>query len=99
VAGELLLENEQVVVQRFTIKPGQWEGIHRHPPHQLYIQLTAGDWTYKTVDRSDNFSMAAGDVSWNEFPTELAEQHESRNAGDGAISYLWVGLKPGCLER
>ena len=28
IPGELLLENEHVVVQSFTIEPGQWEGIH-----------------------------------------------------------------------
>jgi len=28
IKGEVLLENDAVVVQRFTIQPGQWEGIH-----------------------------------------------------------------------
>ena len=27
IPGELLLENEYVVVQRFIIEPGQWEGF------------------------------------------------------------------------
>jgi quercetin dioxygenase-like cupin family protein len=99
IAGELLLENDQVVVQRFTIEPGQWEGIHRHPPHQLYIQLTDGKWTYRSDGNSQDFSMAAGDVSWNEGATTLGAQHESRNAGEKPISYIWVGVKPACLEQ
>jgi quercetin dioxygenase-like cupin family protein len=97
IEGEVLLENDAVVVQRFTLQPGQWEGIHRHPPSQLYIQLSDGDWAYKANGSIDNFSMAAGDASWNETSTELDAQHESRNVGDNGISYLWVGVKPGCL--
>ena len=98
IEGETILENDQVVVQRFTIQPGQWEGIHRHPPHQIYIQLTSGDWSYKANGSIDNFSLAAGDVSWNESSTELDAQHESGNVGDEPISYIWVGVKPGCLS-
>jgi len=32
--GEVLLENEYVVVQRFVVGPGEWEGIHAHPGDQ-----------------------------------------------------------------
>ena len=35
VEGELLLEDDRVVVQRFVLEPGQWEGIHEHPEYQL----------------------------------------------------------------
>ncbi len=99
IDSELLLENDRVVVQRFTIQPGQWEGIHRHPPNQLYIQLTDGDWSYKSNGKTELFSMAAGEVSWNETSTELDAQHESGNVGAHPVSYLWVGVKPGCLAE
>jgi hypothetical protein len=99
IAGELLFENDQVVVQRYTIQPGQWEGIHRHPPNQLYIQLSDGDWVYKSNGTAENFSLAAGEVSWNTTATGLSAQHESGNAGEQAISYIWVGVKPGCLTE
>lgn len=33
--GEVLLENEHVVVQRFIVGPGEWEGIHAHPGSQV----------------------------------------------------------------
>ena len=29
--GDVLLENEHVVVQRFLVRAGEWEGIHAHP--------------------------------------------------------------------
>ena len=36
ISGEVLLENDKVVVQRFVFPPGVWEGVHSHPPDQLY---------------------------------------------------------------
>jgi len=36
IPGEVLLENDKLVVQRFTIEPGEWESIHRH------LQLLCG---------------------------------------------------------
>ena len=47
IAGEVLLENDKLVVQRFIIEPGEWEGIHRHPPDQLYIHVKGGEWTVR----------------------------------------------------
>ena len=44
IPGELLLENEKVVVQRFSFPTGQWEGVHAHPANQLYIHLTDAHW-------------------------------------------------------
>lgn len=94
--GDLLINNDQVVVQKFTIQPGQWEGIHSHPPNQLYIQLTGGDWRYKSGSESDDFHLPAGSVSWNETATDISMQHESGNIGEQPITYLWVAIKPGC---
>src|ERR1700689_2451396 len=34
IPGEDLLENDLVIVQRFTVNPGQWEGVHAHNRHQ-----------------------------------------------------------------
>ncbi len=28
--GEVLFENERLVVQQFVVGPGEWEGIHSH---------------------------------------------------------------------
>ena len=32
IPGQVLAENAKMVVQRFTFPPGQWEGVHAHPP-------------------------------------------------------------------
>ncbi len=44
IPGELLLENDYVVVQRFLIEPGQWEGIHPHPGSQIAVRIKGGLW-------------------------------------------------------
>ena len=49
IPGELLLENDKLIVQRFIIAPGQWEGIHRHPPDQLYIHVKGANGRSNTV--------------------------------------------------
>ena len=45
IPGKVLLENDKVIVQRFTFPPGQWEGVHAHPPNQVFIHLKGGHWT------------------------------------------------------
>ena len=49
IPGELLLENEHVVVQRFIIEPGQWEGIHSHPGNQIAVRIKGGLWAGRRV--------------------------------------------------
>ena len=49
IPGEDLLENDLVIVQRFTVNPGQWEGVHAHHPDMLYIHIKGGQWA---ADRS-----------------------------------------------
>ncbi len=39
IPGLILVENDKVVVQRFVVWPGEWEGPHYHPGNQLYIHI------------------------------------------------------------
>ena len=59
VEGETLLEDDRVVVQRFVLEPGQWEGIHEHPVHQLVIVLNSTNelvYRYRGVDLHRNLT-------------------------------------------
>ncbi len=98
IPGELLLENDKLVVQRFTIQPGQWEGIHRHPPDQLYIHIKGGEWTVKYGDGATTSYSPTGEIGWDDSATELNELHGSGNTGDEFIGLVWVTLKPGCMD-
>ncbi|MDH4110142.1 MAG: hypothetical protein OEW35_17800 [Gammaproteobacteria bacterium] len=99
IAGELLLENDKLVVQRFTIQPGQWEGVHRHPPDQLYIHVKGGEWTVQYGDQSETSYSPDGEIGWSDTALELDAQHQSGNTGDEPIELIWVTLKPGCMAE
>ena len=52
IPGEILFENDKLVVQKFIIEPGQWEGVHAHPGNQLYVHIRGGEWTVRYGDRT-----------------------------------------------
>ena len=99
VPGETLLDNDKLVVQRFIIEPGVFEGIHRHPPNQLYIHVKGGEWTVKYGDESETGMSPDGEIGWSDTGTPLSAQHESGNTGDEPIDLIWVALKPGCFAE
>ena len=92
--GEVLLENEHVVVQRFIVPPGEWEGVHPHPGNQVYVHVVGGVWSGRAGGEStyDDTVTETGSVGWMErIPPE--EGHESGNTGDMPIDLIWVTLK------
>ena len=93
VPGELLLENDKVVVQKFILKPGQWEGVHTHPGDQIYVHIRGGEWTVRRSGQERVSHAADGSVGWSGVTGE-DEQHESGNTGDTPIELVWVTLKP-----
>ena len=95
IPGEDVLENDQVIVQRFVIKPGQWEGVHAHCPDMLFIHIKGGQWaakTYQEPERPSPHPSPDGEVGW--MPTiDISVGHQSRNIGKNPIDLIWVTLK------
>jgi mannose-6-phosphate isomerase-like protein (cupin superfamily) len=95
IPGEDVMENDLVIVQRFTVNPGQWEGVHAHHPDMLYIHIKGGEWAAKTYTESEHpypSPAADGDVGW--MPTiDLSVGHQSGNIGNAPIDLIWVTLK------
>ena len=97
IPGETLLDNDKLVVQRFIVGPGQWEGVHRHPANQLYIHVKGGEWTVRYGDKKETSVSADGEIGWSDDGLGLDADHESQNSGDEPIDLIWVALKPGCM--
>ena len=95
IPGEDLLENDQVIVQRFTVQPGQWEGVHAHHPDMLYIHVRGGQWAARTYQEPEHTwpdRSPDGEVGWMA-TIDIAAGHESRNVGTEPIDLIWVTLK------
>jgi quercetin dioxygenase-like cupin family protein len=92
--GEVLLDNEHVVVQRYVVPPGEWEGLHAHPGNQVYVHVVGGVWSGRAGGEAtyDNEMSETGGVGWME-RIPLSEGHESGNTGDTPIDLIWVTLK------
>ncbi len=95
IPGEDLLENDSVIVQRFLVNPGEWEGVHAHHPDMLYIHIKGGQWAARSKKEPEHAYPEAspdGEVGW--MPTiDLSEGHESGNIGKNPIDLIWVTLK------
>jgi quercetin dioxygenase-like cupin family protein len=92
--GEVLLDNEHVVVQRYVVPPGEWEGLHAHPGNQVYVHVVGGVWSGRAGGEAtyDNERSETGGVGCME-RIPLSEGHESGNTGDTPIDLIWVTLK------
>lgn len=98
IDGEVLLEDDRVVVQRFVLQPGQWEGIHAHPQHQLVVVLrSSSEVTARFGDTERVFENADGaDRPMHAFwrpAVALTEQHESGNTGDTPLEWIAITFK------
>jgi predicted component of type VI protein secretion system len=95
IPGEDILENDLVIVQRFTVFPGQWEGVHEHVPNMLYIHIKGGQWAARLKGQPEHLYPAPspdGSVGWMQ-PYTLDQGHESGNLGKEPIDLIWVTLK------
>jgi quercetin dioxygenase-like cupin family protein len=94
VPGEDLLENELLIVQRFVLNPGQWEGVHAHGPNSLYIFVRGGQWISKTYTNPKQASGNSPDGSVGWMPrSDISEGHQSGNVGKHPSEVVWVILK------
>lgn len=92
IRGKTIFENDRVLVQRFLLPPGEWEGVHGHSGNQLYVMLTDGHAGARLGDQETSGFYPAGIVLWQP-PVPLSERHESGNVGDEPMEFLCFNFK------
>jgi predicted metal-dependent enzyme (double-stranded beta helix superfamily) len=100
IDGEILLDDDRVVVQRFVLEPGQWEGIHEHPEYQLVIVLNATDELTSRFRGTERVFPGTGDTGsesidafWRQGPVFISDQHESGNTGSRPLEWIAITFK------
>lgn len=101
IPGEVLMEDDRVIVQRFVLEPGQWEGIHSHPEYQLVIVLKRTDEvTYRLGGKDTIFKSSEGEllenpysVFWRPGPVNLSDRHDSGNTGSKTLEWIAITFK------
>ena len=93
IPGEDVLKNDRVIVQRFKINPGQWEGIHAHNPNSFYIFIKGGHWLTKSKEHPQGVPGSAEDglVAWMD-TIDMSDEHQSGNVGTNSTEVVWVAL-------
>ncbi len=95
IPGEDLLINDWVIVQRFLVHPGEWEGVHAHQPNMLFVHIKGGQWGARSKLEPEHaypHPSPDGEVGWME-PIDIGVGHESGNIGTNPIDLIWVSLR------
>ncbi|WNC67037.1 hypothetical protein RI845_10905 [Thalassotalea nanhaiensis] len=84
---EVLLENEQVLVLRMTLKPGEQDKWHKHNAETVYFEA-GGKVKITTRKGANTLDIADGFTMWHE-----SWEHQVTNIGDNTITAIIVEQK------
>lgn len=94
--GRVILSNEKVVLQRLVVPGRQWEGVHSHPGHQLFVHIKGGFWSGRMGERLMYYNEFddAGTIGWMD-KIPFSDGHDSGNTGDAPIDLIYITSKSG----
>jgi len=85
---EVLLENDQVRVLEYHVKPGEKEPMHSHPGGVVYV-LSGGKLRFSYPDgRTEERAAGTGETIWRDPTTHAVE-----NVGDTEAHAIAIDLK------
>ncbi len=85
--GEVLLDNDHVIVQKIAFEAGGWVGEHPHAGNQLVITLQEASTTYRENGEERTEKLGKNAVMW----IEATEAHDHK--ADRAGEFLLVTVK------
>lgn len=88
---EVKLENNLMIVQRGTIEPGQWTGVHNRLGNQIYILIKGGTLSERSggIQSSVSPIREDGAAKW----LDAAQAYELGNTGDTTIDFVLITFK------
>ena len=81
---ELLLENEDVIVLKMTLTPGEQDNWHKHNAETAYFEKR-GKATITTSEKDMTLEIPDGYVMWHD-----QWEHQVKNVGDTTITAIIV---------
>jgi quercetin dioxygenase-like cupin family protein len=85
---KVLLENDEVRVLEFTVKPGESTGMHSHPNYVIYFLADGKMQTTLPDGKSSESEVKAGDTRWSDAVT-----HNNKNVGKTESHAIVIELK------
>jgi quercetin dioxygenase-like cupin family protein len=89
LTGKVVLDNERVLVQAFTVDPGQSMGTHIHSQPQVLVFVHGGVLESESTGRSTLWK--DGRAVW--LPASEQPEEARRNVGAGSVEFIEVTLK------
>ena len=83
----LLLENENVLVLKMTLQPGEEDNWHKHNAETVYFE-DGGKAIIKTADKAMTLEIPDGYVMWHD-----EWEHQVKNIGNTTITAIIVEAK------
>ena len=86
---KLLLENEHVRVLEYTLKPGEKDSTHTHPPKSSYIVSGGKIKVYLENGETLFFVENGGTANWSEY----IGKHSVENIGNTTVKIVLTEIK------
>lgn len=88
-SADVVFENDQVIVQKLSLEPGNWAGEHGHEGGQLVVVLKGGTQTYREGGEEVERTFVDGEV----FVVEATEAHDHAITSDERVESILITMK------
>ena len=87
--AKVLLENENVRVVEYSVKPGEKDEWHTHPPRSSYVVSGGKLQVFTETDEPKTVEVISGTASW----AGRGAKHYVKNVGDTQVTIILTEIK------